>query len=75
MVCPRCEQGEVLCVILKHSGAYAYICDECDALWVNDAEVAKYTWVDFATYMKRFGGRGTWDEFEIVASRTGPSET
>jgi hypothetical protein len=60
--CPRCGQDYPERVELIHLKRAAILCPECDALWLNDNDVAPpvigslgVTWFDFATYMEEHG--------------------
>ncbi len=69
MLCPRCdEQGEVQQFVITKTGERVKLCDECDALWVEGESVSAKNFVDFSTYVARFGLMGTWDELEVVST-------
>lgn len=36
MICPYCEQGGIMRVKLKKSSEIIKICEECDAVWLDD---------------------------------------
>ncbi|WP_414489983.1 zf-TFIIB domain-containing protein, partial [Stenotrophomonas maltophilia] len=35
VICPRCEQGEILEARVKESAVQIFVCDECDAVWFS----------------------------------------
>lgn len=37
--CPYCGQGSLLKVTLKRINVESYICDECDVIWYNYADI------------------------------------
>jgi hypothetical protein len=44
----------------------AYLCDECDALWLNAEEIGATGFVDFDTFMKDYGRSGLWSEIIVL---------
>ena len=63
--CPRCEQGLVLDVAIPKAQVEAYLCDECEALWLDKATVGAQNFVDYSTFMRAHGGDGLWSELVI----------
>lgn len=64
MLCPRCEQGDVLHVRLVALDQTAYLCDECEALWFDKAAIGPGGFIDFGTYMASRGRPGLWSEIQ-----------
>ena len=62
MLCPRCEQGEIWEVLLPTRDELSFLCDECDALWLDEREIAGYGFMDFGLYMRSNGFEGRWEE-------------
>ncbi len=62
MWCPRCDQGEVMKARIEKTGEIVHICEECEALWPSDVDVDAAGFVDFKTYVTKFGLEGTWSE-------------
>ncbi len=66
MICPRCEQDEIVEARIKAIDRLIYICPECDATWLSSDEVSPSNFVDYGTYMKSIGLSQLWDELEII---------
>lgn len=67
--CPRCNPGgggRILKVRLNALGQEAYICDECDALWLDREHLNVSNFVDYATFMEARGRPGLWSELTIL---------
>ena len=43
MTCPRCEEGQLINVVLKMTGEEAVLCDFCETLWLHGEEIAYNT--------------------------------
>lgn len=39
MICPRCEEGQLLKIALKMTGEEATLCDFCETLWLKGEEI------------------------------------
>lgn len=63
MVCPYCEQGEVLVARIKKKNKSIFVCDECDTVWVK--EINSQVGIGFDTFMKSEGCKASWDELEV----------
>lgn len=66
MICPRCEQDEIVEARIKANGRIIYICPECDATWFSRSEISSSTFLDYGTYMKSIGLSQLWDELEVI---------
>ena len=40
MVCPKCEEGEIKKIKFKETGMIGFLCDYCDALWLEGERIA-----------------------------------
>jgi hypothetical protein len=66
MRCQRCGQGVVLEVRLNSLSEVAYLCDECEALWLRREQIGPEGFVDFSTYMESHGRPGLWSEITVL---------
>lgn len=64
MICPYCEQGGILRVKVKKSNEIIKICEECDAVWLDD--VLEELGTTFERYTEQRGYANSWDELEII---------
>jgi hypothetical protein len=65
MLCPRCEQGDIVKAKVKKTGKDVYVCTECEATWFSKKDVGLAPFVDFGTYMEENGLSPMWDELCI----------
>lgn len=65
MICPRCEQDDVLEVRVRKTGATIYVCPECEATWLCEKSIAQGAFLDFGIYMEGLGLLPVWDELDI----------
>jgi hypothetical protein len=70
MICPRCGQGRVLKIRILALDQAGYLCDECEALWLDASAIGPGGFVDFGTYMEAHGRPGLWSEIEVLADET-----
>ncbi|KUY78380.1 hypothetical protein WS46_21215 [Burkholderia sp. RF4-BP95] len=66
MICPRCEQDEIVEARIKANERVIYICPECDATWLSSSEISSGSFFDYGTYMKSIGLPQLWDELEVI---------
>ncbi|MCR1870473.1 hypothetical protein [Longicatena caecimuris] len=66
MVCPYCEQGNVVQVKIKRTGKKIYICDECDTIWLNGETISHFNGTGFEEYAKANGFQSIWTELELL---------
>lgn len=66
MICPFCEEGRVYRVRLTALDQVAFLCEECDALWFGQAEIARDSYVVFEAYMRSRGRPGLWSEVDVL---------
>jgi transcription elongation factor Elf1 len=62
MLCPRCEQGEVVEARIKKTAQIIYVCQECEATWFEKEKIGIEKFVDFGTYMEEHKMRPLWRE-------------
>lgn len=64
MVCPRCDdQGLIYKVKVLDLAIKLYLCDECDACWLEDQEVSIATFKDLKVFLEEHGL--TYEDSEI----------
>jgi transposase-like protein len=66
VICPRCEQDEIVEAKIKANGRLIYLCPECDATWLSVDKIGASGFLDYGTYMKGIGVSQLWDELEII---------
>lgn len=66
MICPRCEQGNILKANIIATGQPLMVCNECEATWLAADLIGPSGFVDFGTYMESLGLRPLWDELELI---------
>ena len=66
MICPRCEQDEIVQARIKALRKLIYICPECDATWLSKDRISALVHMDYGTYMKDMGLSQLWDAVEVV---------
>lgn len=64
MICPYCEQGGIIRAKVKKSNDIIKICEECDAVWLD--EVLEELGTTFERYSEQRGYANSWDELEII---------
>lgn len=64
MICPYCEQGGIIRAKVKKSNDIIKICEECDAVWLD--EVLEELGTTFERYTEQRGYANSWDELEII---------
>jgi Zn-finger nucleic acid-binding protein len=66
MICPRCEQDEIVGAKIKANGGLIFICPECDAMWLSSDGIALDNFLDYGTYMKSIGLSQLWSELSVT---------
>lgn len=66
MLCPRCEQGDVIEVRVKANGIHLFVCQECEASWFLFEKIGVEPFIDYGTYMEGLGLPPLWSELEVV---------
>ncbi|QEL55181.1 hypothetical protein FYK34_06175 [Chromobacterium paludis] len=59
--CPRCQQGEIKAMMLRKTKQPIWVCEECDAAWLNN-EISFNSFEDYGIIMKRMGLPPLWSE-------------
>lgn len=67
MICPRCNQDQVIKAVIKATGEIVHICPECDALWPYGSEIRASNFTDFSIYVKPKGLNGLWSELQACS--------
>jgi len=66
MLCPRCEQGDVVKVRIVNRGSCLYVCQECEASWLLFEDIGVKSFFDYGEYMEGIGRKALWSELEII---------
>lgn len=69
MWCPRCEQGEVVAANINKTKDTVFVCEECEATWLNKVDIGREQFVDFGTYMKSIGLEPLWSEITVSGTK------
>ena len=65
--CPICGQGGLYRVrILNCDNLEAFLCSECDAIWLGDEEAARNGYDRFETFMEKRGLTANWKQVQIL---------
>ncbi|WP_089400511.1 zf-TFIIB domain-containing protein [Noviherbaspirillum humi] len=71
MLCPRCEQGDIVKAQIKKNGEEIFVCQECEATWFALKEIGVSPFTDFSAYMEGLGLCPLWDELIVQKLRPG----
>lgn len=64
MICPRCDgQGVIYKAILINKQVLLFICDECEATWLDKDRIELANFIDFSTFLEINGLK--YEESEI----------
>jgi len=66
MICPRCEQDEIVEAKIKATGSSIFICPECDAMWLSSNRIDSANFLDYGTYMESIGLTQLGDELSVM---------
>lgn len=69
VICPRCQQDDVVKAMIKATRSIIFICPECEATWFSIGEIKFPGFVDYMTYMSSIGLSHLWDELEIISEK------
>jgi len=58
-------------VRVNATGEMIFLCEECDAVWLSADAVGQSPWLDFGSYMSRFGLKGLWAEVTMLDDGSG----
>lgn len=64
--CPGCGQGWVLHFRVPALQTELFVCEECETTWFSRSGIGHDTPMNFVTFMREHGLKGTWDEIERV---------
>ncbi|QBQ38904.1 hypothetical protein E1742_24160 [Pseudoduganella plicata] len=68
MLCPRCNQGDVIHARVKKTGQHLFVCEECEATWFSREAIGLHGFIDFGSYMETIGSAPLWSEITIEDS-------
>ncbi len=66
MLCPRCEQGDIVKVRVVGGEKCLYVCQECEASWFLFEDIGVKPFFDYGNYMESIGRKPLWTELEIT---------
>lgn len=67
MICPRCNgQGTVVKATVIEKNLGIYLCDECDATWLDGQTISISNFQDFGEVMNKLGYKGLWSELKDI---------
>ncbi|MBQ4284159.1 MAG: hypothetical protein IJB96_09560 [Lachnospira sp.] len=72
MICPYCEQGEVVNARIRKNGKEIFVCQECDTVWYQVVNLT--TGIGFDLAMSNEGCNNSWDELEFSTNINMESE-
>ena len=53
MVCPKCDEGNIIKIKFKQSGKIAFLCDFCKTLWLEGERIDLATGHTLETYSQK----------------------
>jgi hypothetical protein len=62
--CSTCEQGIIHKVRIKLNGKIAFLCDECDAFWLDKDNLTHGNGIDFWEYMTNLNLKPYWENLD-----------
>jgi transcription elongation factor Elf1 len=63
MICPRCQQDELLLVKIKNRGELV-VCPECEATWMNPPDATGIGFRQLDDFLDEWGLVNDWSKFE-----------
>lgn len=66
MLCPRCDQGDIVKARIVANGTCLFVCQECEASWFLYEEIGVKAFVDYGAYMESLGLKPLWSELEVI---------
>ncbi|PMV22326.1 hypothetical protein C1X21_28025 [Pseudomonas sp. FW305-3-2-15-A-LB2] len=66
MLCPRCEQGDVIKAKVIAGDTCLFVCQECEASWFLYEDIGVRAFFDYGAYMESVGLKPLWSELEII---------
>ncbi len=64
MLCPRCQQGEIVEARVRATGTSLFICQECEATWFSLDQIGIKKFVDFGAYLEAHDLPPLWSEVD-----------
>jgi len=65
MLCPRCEQGDIVAATIRSTRQRLLVCEECEATWFAWQDIPHVLFVDYGSYMETIGLKPLWDELDV----------
>lgn len=66
MLCPRCEQGDIVRAKIIAHDTSLFVCQECEASWFLYEDIGVRAFFDYGTYMESLGLKPLWSELKII---------
>ncbi|MND72200.1 hypothetical protein D3C77_170410 [compost metagenome] len=66
MLCPRCEQGDIVKARIIADCTCLFVCQECEATWLLYEDIGVKAFVDYGAYMESLGLKPLWSELQII---------
>ncbi len=66
MLCPRCEQGDIVKAKIIAYDTCLFVCQECEASWFLYEDIGVGAFFDYGTYMEGLGLKPLWSELQII---------
>lgn len=66
MVCPRCEEADLMKIRFKQNGGIAYTCEICEALWFEGEKISAFTAKELRPFTQEEDVEYMWDDLENV---------
>ncbi|OUM71918.1 hypothetical protein AUC60_20665 [Pseudomonas caspiana] len=67
MLCPRCEQGDIVNAEIIADNTCLFVCQECEASWFLYEDIGIRDFFDYGTYMESLGLKPLWSELKIIS--------
>ena len=67
MLCPRCEQGDIVKARVISNDTRLFVCQECEASWFLYEDIGVKAFVDYGSYMEGLGLKPLWSELQIIS--------
>lgn len=66
MLCPRCEQGDIVKAKFIAHDTFLFVCQECEASWFLYKDIGVRGFFDYGTYMESLGLKPLWSELQVI---------
>lgn len=66
MLCPRCEQGDIVKAEIIADNTCLFVCQECEASWFLYEDIGVRAFFDYGAYMESLGLKPLWSELKII---------